>query len=141
MTCQYCGISRDTFYRWKKNYKSKGEIGSVNCKPCPQNPKLRTPAEIKDKIFIYVNTMILGSYGSVGIYGVITKLRFQQLGVHRVLKRHGMNRFPKNLRKRSIPTPQRYEKQALGHHIQVDVKFLFLKIIMENKSNGIHISL
>jgi len=52
LTCRYCGISRDTFYRWKKNYKSKGEVGLVN-------------------------SIILDSYGSVGIYGVITKLRFQ----------------------------------------------------------------
>ena len=47
---RYFDISRDTFYRWKKNYKSKGEIGLVNSKPCPQNPKLRTPIEIEEKI-------------------------------------------------------------------------------------------
>ena len=50
LTYRYFGISRNTFYRWKKNYKSKGEIRLVNSKPCPQNLKLRTPAEIEDKI-------------------------------------------------------------------------------------------
>ena len=38
-----------------------------------------------------------------------------------------MNRLPQNQRKRSIPIPQRYEKQVPGHHVQVDVKFLFFK--------------
>ena len=38
-----------------------------------------------------------------------------------------MNRLPQNQRKRSIPIPQRYKKQVPGHHVQVDVKFLFFK--------------
>lgn len=52
-----------------------------------------------------------------------------------------MNRLPQNQRKRYIPTPQRYEKQVPRHHVQVDVKFLFLKIRMENRSNAINITL
>ena len=80
LTCRYFGISRNTFYRWKKNYKSKGEIGLVNSKPCPQNLKLRTPAVIEDKIIYLRQHYHFGHYGSVGIYGVITKLKFQQLG-------------------------------------------------------------
>ena len=52
-----------------------------------------------------------------------------------------MNRLPQNQRKRYIPTPQRYEKQVPRHHVQVDVKFLFLKIRMENRSNAINIPL
>jgi transposase-like protein len=47
-TCRYFGISRDTFYRWRKNYQSKGELGLVNSKPCPENPKLRTPVAIQN---------------------------------------------------------------------------------------------
>ena len=38
-----------------------------------------------------------------------------------------MNRLPQNQRKRSIPISQLYEKQVPGHHVQVDVKFLFFK--------------
>lgn len=38
-----------------------------------------------------------------------------------------MNRLPQNQRKRSIPIPQHYKKQVPGHHVQVDVKFLFFK--------------
>jgi len=53
MACRYYGISRDTFYRWKRAYKSRGEAGLVNNKPCPQNPKLRIPKKIEEKI-LYV---------------------------------------------------------------------------------------
>lgn len=46
-------------------------------------------------------------------------------GVRGVLLRHGINRLPKNMRKRSLPTVfKRYEKQVPGHRVQVDVKFL-----------------
>lgn len=38
-----------------------------------------------------------------------------------------MNRLPQNQRKRSTSIPQRYEKQVPGHHVLVDVKFLFFK--------------
>ena len=34
-----------------------------------------------------------------------------------------MNRLPKNCPIRTIPS-KRYEKQAPGHHVQIDVKFL-----------------
>ena len=46
-------------------------------------------------------------------------------GVRGVLLRYGLNRLPKNEKKRSLPQFKRYEKQVPGHRIQVDVKFLF----------------
>lgn len=52
-----------------------------------------------------------------------------------------MNRLPQNQRKRSITTPQRYQKQVPDHHVQINVKFLFLKIGIKNRSNAINITL
>ena len=115
------------FYRWKKNYKSKGEIRLVNSKPCPQNLKLRTPAVIEDKI-IYLRQHY--HFGQLRISWYLWRyhqIKISAAGVYHVLKRHGMNRLPQNQRKRSILIPQRYEKQVPGHHVQVDVKFLFFK--------------
>jgi transposase len=49
-TCRYFGISRDTFYRWKRAYAEQGEEGLINSKPCPENPTLRTPPHLEEKI-------------------------------------------------------------------------------------------
>lgn len=43
-TCRHFGISRDTFYQWKRAYAARGENGLINSKPCSENIKLRTPA-------------------------------------------------------------------------------------------------
>jgi hypothetical protein len=53
-------------------------------------------------------------------------MKVSESGVYRVLRRHGLNRLPRNAKVRTVQTP-RYEKQVPGHHIQVDVKFLTFK--------------
>jgi hypothetical protein len=55
-----------------------------------------------------------------------------------VLKRNGLNQLSRIARKRTVLI-QRYEKQVLGHHIQMDVKFLKFKDPSGKKSNDIHI--
>ncbi len=42
--CRRFGLSRSSFYEWKKKYKEKGEQALINSKPCPKNPALRTSA-------------------------------------------------------------------------------------------------
>ena len=44
-TCRYFGIARSGFYVWKKAYEAQGDSGLINKKPCPHNPRLRTPPE------------------------------------------------------------------------------------------------
>lgn len=44
------GISRETYYEWQRCYKKGGELGLINSKPCPQNPRLRVPAAIEEQI-------------------------------------------------------------------------------------------
>ena len=46
-------------------------------------------------------------------------------GCYRVLCRNKLNRLPENIKKRSRSKFKRYEKKVPGHHVQVDVKFLF----------------
>ncbi len=58
--CRYFGISRETFYQWKKSYKQKGEVGLINSNPCPANPKLRTPVWIEEKILYLRQNYHLG---------------------------------------------------------------------------------
>ncbi len=126
-TCRHFGISRDTFYQWKRAYAARGEKGLINSKPCPENPKLRTPLPIEEKI-LYLRRNY--HFGQVRISWYLARyhdIKISSGGVYSVLKRHGLNRLPDRQRKRSMPTI-RYEKQVPGHHVQVDVKFLDFKI-------------
>ena len=45
--CRYSGISRSTYYAWVERYEKSGEKCLINSKPCPENPKLRTPKRLK----------------------------------------------------------------------------------------------
>lgn len=58
--CRYFGISRDTFYRWQKDYRQKGEAGLINSKPCPENPSIRIPKTIEEKILYLRKTYHFG---------------------------------------------------------------------------------
>ena len=48
--CRHFGVSRESYYRWQRSLAEKGEAGLVNSKPCPKNPRLRTPPEIEEKL-------------------------------------------------------------------------------------------
>lgn len=94
---------------------------------CPENPKLRTPLAIEEKILYLRQTYHFGQLRISWYLWRYHQIKISAAGGYHVLKRHGLNRLPQNQRKRSIPVPQRYEKQVPGHHVQVDVKFLFFK--------------
>ena len=59
-TCRYFGVSRAIFYRWKTVYEKFGEEGLINSKPCLENPSLRTPVEIEEKILYFRKNYYLG---------------------------------------------------------------------------------
>jgi transposase InsO family protein len=122
-TCRYFGISRETFYQWRRAYERDGERALINSKPCPQNPKLRTPAHIEEKILHLRKTYHLGQLRIKWYLERYHGIRVSSGAVYYVLKRNGLNRLPRNAKKRS-PLWQRYEKPMPGHHMQVDVKFL-----------------
>lgn len=124
--CRYFGISRQSFYAWKKALVEKGEEGLINSKPCPENPKLRTPPEIEEKVLYLRKTYHLGQKRISWYLERYHAIKISSSGVYQVLVRHGLNRLPQNAKKRQVAT-RRYEKQVPGHHIQVDVKFLNLQ--------------
>ena len=124
-TCRHFGISREIFYRWKRAYESFGEEALINSKPCPQNIKLRTPKEIEEKVIYLRKTYHLGPARITWFLKRYHGIAISSSGVYWVLKRNGMSRLPRNTKLRTVQTHQRYEKQVPGHHIQMDVKFLF----------------
>ena len=125
-TWRHFGISRDTYYRWQRNYQIHGEDGLVDSKPCPQNVPLRTSSEVEDKIVYLRRVYHLGQQRISWYLERYHAITISPSGVYCVLKRNGLNRLLENTRKRMVKTT-RYEKQVPGHHIQVDVKFLNLR--------------
>ena len=124
--CRYFGISRETFYQWKRAYEQHGETALINSKPCPENPKLRTPPEIAARILHLRRKYLLGQLRISWYLQRYHGIKITPGGVYSALKRNGLNRLPKIARKRTVTT-KRCEKQIPGHHFQMDVKFLKFK--------------
>ena len=126
-TCRKYGVSRDTFYRCKKQFETGGSEALVNSKPCPENIKIRVPKTTEEKILYIRREFGLGqlriSWYLMRYYGI----KVSPNGVYGVLKRHGVNRLPPGSPKRSPSTFKRYEKTVPGHQVQIDVKFLFFR--------------
>jgi transposase InsO family protein len=123
-TCRYFGVSRDTFYEWKKAFKVGGEPGLIYRKRGPRcNLARRVPIAIEEKILHLRGKYHFGPQRIVWYLMRYHATRVSTGGVYQVLRRNGMNRLPKNCPVRTIPS-KRYEKQVPGHHVQIDVKFL-----------------
>ena len=124
-TCRKYGVSRDSFYRWKRQLETGGPEALINSKPCPENPKIRVPKDVEEKILYVRRQFGLGqlriSWYLQRYYG----MKVSPTGVFGVLKRNGLSRLPASAPKRSPSTFKRYEKTVPGHQVQVDVKFLF----------------
>jgi len=113
---------------WVEKYKLYGEKGLINSKPCPENPRLRTPKYIEDKV-LYLRKKY--HFGPERIYLYLKRfhdIQTSESSVYRILRRNGISRLPVNTKRRS-PGPKLilYEKQTPGHHVQMDVKFLSFK--------------
>lgn len=127
-TCRYFGICRETYYKWKRAFERGGERALINSKPCPENPKLRTPAHIEEKILHLRRTYHLGQLPITWYLQRYHGIKISSGAVYYVLKRNGLNRLPQRVkRSERAKLWQQYEKRVPGHHVQIDVKFLNFK--------------
>jgi transposase InsO family protein len=124
-TCRYFGISRKTFYKWKRRQAVDGDAGLCDRPRVPQRSPHATPPEVVSKI-LYLRQQYHFGAGRIADY----LRRFHQVSVarstvHRLLGTNGMARLPANQKYRAHGLRwQRYEKPPPGHRLQVDVKFL-----------------
>jgi transposase-like protein len=121
-TCRYFGIGRASFYRWKRAYERDGEDGLANAEPIPKSSPNQTPVEVEEKVLHLRRKYHLGPERIMWYMARYHAVRMSDATIYRILKRHGLNRLPRGTRLRKIHT-KRYNKQAPGHHIQMDVKF------------------
>jgi transposase InsO family protein len=124
-TCRRFGVSRKTFYKWRRRQVEHGDSGLCNRSHAPQHSPRATHRDIVSKI-LYLRQRYHFGPGKIADY----LRRFHAVtiagsSVHRLLKRHGMNRLPASQKYRSHGKRwQRYEKPQPGHRLQLDVKFL-----------------
>ena len=124
-TCRHFGISRKTFYKWRQRHDEHGDAGLADRARAPHHSPRATPRQVVGKILDPRQHYHFGP-GKIADY----LKRFHGLSVacasvHRILRKHGMNRLPANQKDRRHAHPwTRYEKAQPGHRLQVDVEFL-----------------
>ena len=123
-TCRHYGISRRAFYKWKRRYDELGVAGLCDRPRIPRRSPTAIAPEVVSKV-LYLRERYHFGPGKVASYlqrfhGVTVAVA----SVHRILRRHGVNRLPGSRKLRHKAQWQRYEKPQPGHRLQLDVKFL-----------------
>jgi transposase InsO family protein len=125
MTCRYYGITRQSFYTWKRRYEEDGPEG---LRPRSRRPKVSPNATHVDVVgkILYLRQNYHFGPAKIAMYlARYHDVTISHSGVWRILKRLDLNRLPASQRyKRLDRRWQRYEKQLPGHRVQVDVKFI-----------------
>ena len=122
-TCRYFGVSRSTFYLWRRACQAQGDAGLIKKKPIPHHMPKQTPPEVVEKVLRRRRTCHLGPIRIVWYLERYHAIRTSDAGVYRILRRHGLNRLSRRVGRRAIHR-KRYNTQVPGHHVQVDVKCL-----------------
>jgi transposase InsO family protein len=124
-TCRHFGISRKTFYKWRRRYTEHGAAGLADRARAPHHSPTATPQEVVGKILYLRQHYHFGPAKIADYLKRFHDLSIADASVHRILRKHGMNRLPANQKYRSHAHRwTRYEKAQPGHRLQVDVKFL-----------------
>jgi len=85
------------------------------------------PKEIEEKNIHLCTTYHFGPDVIVWHLMRYHNIKISRNGCYGVLVRNKLNRLPENIKKHSRSQFKRYEKRVSGHHVQIDVKFLFFR--------------
>jgi transposase InsO family protein len=125
-SCREFGVSRSTFYVWRKNYQENGTAGLMPRGPIALHHPKALPQETVVKILELREGYNLGPQRICWYLERYHGIKTSCASVYRTLVRHGVSRMPRNVGRRAIHT-HRYAKAVPGHHVQVDVKILSLR--------------
>src|ERR1051326_5531936 len=123
--CRRFGISRKSFYKWKRRRAEHGGAGLCDRARTPRCSTRATARDVVSKI-LYLRQPYHFGAGRIAAYlDRFHSIAIAVSSVHRILTRHGMPRLPANQKYRShVRRWRRYEKPQPGHRLQLDVKFL-----------------
>ncbi len=120
------GVSRSTFYEWKKILKERGAAGLVPRKPIAKHHPRSLQSEVVDRILELRKNCGLGPQRITWYLERYHNIKTSCASVYRSLVRHGVSRLARNVGRRAVHT-HRYAKEVPGHHVQTDVKIVSLK--------------
>jgi transposase InsO family protein len=124
-TCRHFGVSRKTFYKWKKRQAAGGDAALCDRPRTARHQAQATPREVVSKILYLRQNYHFGPSLIAQYLKRFHEATVAVSTVHRILVRHDMNRLPKSQKYRSHAKRwKRYEKPQPGHRLQMDVKFL-----------------
>lgn len=123
--CRRFGISRKSFYKWKRRHAEFGDAGLCDRSRTPLRSPRATAREVVSKILYLRQHYHFGPRRIADYLQRFHAITIARSTVHRILIRNAMNRLPANQKHRSHGKRwQRYEKPRPGHRLQLDVKFL-----------------
>jgi transposase InsO family protein len=123
--CRRFGISRKSFYKWKRRHAEHGDAGLCDRPRRPQRSPRATAREVVSKVLYLRQHYHFGPARVAAYLHRFHAIEIAGSSVHRILKRHGLNRLPANQKHQPHGKRwQRYEKPQPGHRLQLDVKFL-----------------
>jgi transposase InsO family protein len=123
--CRRFGISRKSFYKWRRRHAEYGDAGLCDRPRTPQRSPRATAREVVSKILYLRQHYHFGPSRIAAYLHRFHRIEIAGSSVHRILTRHGMNRLPANQKHQPHGKRwQRYEKPQPGHRLQLDVKFL-----------------
>lgn len=124
-TCRHFGLSRKTYYKWKRRYDEHREAGLCDRPRIPHRSPRATPHEVVSKILYLRQAYHFGPRRIADYLKRFHQISLATSSVHRILGRHGLQRLPASRTHRSPASRwTRYEKPQPGHRLQLDVKFL-----------------
>lgn len=123
--CKELSISKSSYYEWKKKYETGGIEELRRKKPIPKSHPNQLSQEAVDKILELRKEYNLGPQRIAWYLERYHGIHTSCSTVYRTLVRNNQSKLPKSAPRRAIHT-KRYQKRVPGHHVQVDVKFIWL---------------
>src|SRR5262252_4710662 len=108
--CRRFGISRKSFYKWKRRHAEHGDAGLCDRPRAPQRSPRATPREVVSKILYLRQHYHFGPRLIADYLRRFHAVSIATSSVHRILGKHGMSRLPANQKHRPHRTRwRRYE--------------------------------
>ncbi len=121
--CEVFGISKTTFFNWKRRYDKNGEEGLKRKKRDPSSYGNCIDTNTVQLILKLREEYKLGTWRIKWYLERYHDIEISESSVFRTLKRHNITPLDRSTTRKAMG-PKRYSKETPGHHVQVDVKFL-----------------